>query len=714
MRFQQVKISNFKLLRDFTVDISTDSSRPLTVIRAENGSGKTTFHYAILWCLYGSEGLRDIIGADKVRLTSKACNPHAPVTVEVSLKFELTDSYGQTGNFRLRRSVPETPHGGDEFSRGHETVSLWRLTPSGDEPVDSPGLMIDRWMPRRLADVFFANGDDVQKFITGKVQARERQEKVHQAIKNLLGINQLSAAAADIRVVHKALETRAAKDAGGKVAELSEKCTRLEEQIAGKEAELTKLVDRQKNMERHQAEAKRKLEQIKGIGDLEQLNAEIAELDRDLEVLESRKEKNHDKMREIVKSQSLSWALAGVKLSRGLEILDALADKNLIPNTSIQVLRDRLEEGVCICAEPLTAGSPHRISVESLLREQQDKSELSEQLSGIRYRAKALQGNQSQHIQFEHDRTTALAEIADINAEIRRKGDKRKQATDTRASIDDTTVRNLTSDLNSLEEKLYSAVYDKRGLEDDIEGLKKDLSEKEQSLQRAERAAKTHSDSQLRRDVCGDLLKLATAVQSRLEGDYVKRVSCRLEEMFLSIIGTDRDPSRAAYTGVSITETFDIRVGTQHGGSLDPDFEVNGASQRALTFSFVWSLMEVAGTVAPRLIDNPIGVASGETKRRMVEMITRPPGEAGTSFQVILLLTRDEIKGVEDLLDARCGSFTTVSCSHHYPGELLNPWGLQTPVSVVCGCSHRQQCAICARKQDNELGLKFVERGDTI
>ena len=40
MRLDSAHITNFKLLEDVEVRFSTDPDRPLTVIRAENGSGK--------------------------------------------------------------------------------------------------------------------------------------------------------------------------------------------------------------------------------------------------------------------------------------------------------------------------------------------------------------------------------------------------------------------------------------------------------------------------------------------------------------------------------------------------------------------------------------------------------------------------------------------------------------------------------------------------
>ena len=49
MRLSRVAIENFKLLEDVKLEFSTDAARPLTVIRAENGSGKTSVLYALLW-----------------------------------------------------------------------------------------------------------------------------------------------------------------------------------------------------------------------------------------------------------------------------------------------------------------------------------------------------------------------------------------------------------------------------------------------------------------------------------------------------------------------------------------------------------------------------------------------------------------------------------------------------------------------------------------
>ena len=54
---KSARVRNFKLLRDVAIDFGDDPERPLTVIRAENGSGKTSTLLALQWGLYGQDGL---------------------------------------------------------------------------------------------------------------------------------------------------------------------------------------------------------------------------------------------------------------------------------------------------------------------------------------------------------------------------------------------------------------------------------------------------------------------------------------------------------------------------------------------------------------------------------------------------------------------------------------------------------------------------------
>ena len=135
---------------------------------------------------------------------------------------------------------------------------------------------------------------------------------------------------------------------------------------------------------------------------------------------------------------------------------------------------------------------------------------------------------------------------------------------------------------------------------------------------------------------------------------------------------------------------------------------------RKIYWAFIWALMEVAEVEAPRIIDTPLGMVAGAVKTRLTEAIAAPPEHGKPNYQVVLLLTRSEIRDVENIIDERAGVLRTMSCSKDAK-DLRVPWGLDRPQVRVCTCSHRQSCRICARSydDDNEIDFRDMEEAAT-
>jgi DNA sulfur modification protein DndD len=694
-------------MRDVTIAFSVDPVRPLTVIRGENGSGKTTLLYAMLWGLYGMNGLPRPTNDQALRLTSTYCPTGTPVLVEVEITFDHTDDMGLTSQYRLRRMVFETPTPDGSCKRGLDDVKLFLLAPEGDKPMGSPAAWVEHLIPHRLSDLFFTNGDDIQKFISGRVRSHERQDKVHQAIRELLGIEQFTAAVGDLKYVFGNLKRRVSAESGQDAQELDDICNEFRRQIAEQERNRSVTETRQKGMETQQHEWERELSQLRGIGDLDELNAQITTLNSRMSEFRDREQAALASMRAAFRGQALSWALAGAQLGQGQATLEELADRHVIPNTSLKVLEDRLEDGECICGSDLHPGSSLREHVQRLLVDQRENSEVAQRLTELRYDARGLVAAGADANEFARIRDAALAEYTAARDEQARTGVELKQAEIARSRIDDARVRTLTDELAAVGPKITDGIHELGRITERIEKLERELGENDQKLEQVVKKHQANQDLITRRDVADDLRILAEHVQSRLEGEYVARVSARLQEIFLSIVGADPVARLGVFRGVSITENFDIVVASQNGTNLDTDYELNGASQRALTLAFIWSLMEVAAITAPRLIDTPLGMVSGGVKQRMVSTITHPPAGDEPPYQVILLLTRSEIMEVGDLLAQHAGAFVTISCSKDYPADLVYDWPGDEPLIRACPCTHEQSCKICARSLDNAHGLTF-------
>jgi DNA sulfur modification protein DndD len=342
---------------------------------------------------------------------------------------------------------------------------------------------------------------------------------------------------------------------------------------------------------------------------------------------------------------------------------------------------------------------------------------MAQRLTELRYSAAAFELAAVDVDAFAAKRQATLADYTAARDDLNRADVELKQAQTKRSLIDDARVRTLTDELAAVGKKIEASAVELGRIAERLAQFERQLEQREQELSKVTQKNRANQNLIIKRDVAEDLRALAERVQGRLEGEYVQKVSTRLQEIFLSIVGAEPDAHLGVFKGVSITDKFDIVVESQNGTNLDTDYELNGASQRALTLAFIWSLMEVAAITAPRLIDTPLGMVSGGVKQRMVDTITHPPAGDEPPYQVVLLLTRSEIMEIGGLLQQHAGSFTTISCSKDYPTDLVYNWlGEDSKQAEVraCSCTHEQSCCICARPIDNAHGLAFREIEATV
>ncbi len=702
MRLESARIRNFKLLEDVALQFSSDLLRPLTVIRAENGSGKTSILYALRWGMYGEEGI-----PSGMRLTSTAKPPGQPVLVQVSLEFTRIDPFSDAeARYRLIRTCEEIPEEGDSYDRRNERRRLLRWTEKGEEDIVEG---IDGWisamLPLNLADVFFTNGDDVQRFISSGQQAeRERQEAVHKTIRQLLGLDEVESAEKHLVSVARKMKRELTATGSEDLKTAQDNLDKVEGEITEQKENLSTINHRIAKVDEQIRLDERELDSIKGVGDLDAIQERIHALEKDIRHLEGEDIDIRKQMKEHLRSEALSKWFIEDKLQSGLAKLNELADRNVIPGTSIEVLIDRLQLGLCICGEDLEVGHPRRTHVQNLIEEQRQIAPRIQQLTSLWHEARnsikparaAVDdgGSVSERVVSLMDRFTQCRDRQrQKNADLRNEREKREQ-------IDEERIQGLTQRVHSNRGK--RSKFDQEYGQ--INGHFQELEERRQLC--AKRVTKEESKATLsktlrrRSSVASDLVKLTKGTLDRLKSIYVKRVSARMNELFLDIVGSDPTADTTVFTGVSINEKYDIVIHTLEGRTLDANTELNGASQRALTLSFIWALMEVAEREAPRIIDTPLGMTSGAVKQRMVEILTKPVDFNGLPYQVVLFMTRSEIRDIEPLIKDRAGIVTTLTCSKDYPVDLINDWGTGIPIVRVCECNHTEICHVCERRND--------------
>lgn len=187
LTFQKVLFENFRVYQgEHEIVFSTDPGKKLTLIHAENSTGKTTSLVGMKWCLFGniSEFHRD---------DSELVNSHSGKT---SCKVKLNFSLGKK-EYQVVRSYSKTTHKNQLDGK----LTLFEINNYGSHtPVDEAQAFINGVMPKELAGYFLFAGEQFAEDVVAKKENHRR------AFRNILGFRLAEMAIEDLGKVAKDYE----------------------------------------------------------------------------------------------------------------------------------------------------------------------------------------------------------------------------------------------------------------------------------------------------------------------------------------------------------------------------------------------------------------------------------------------------------------------------------------------------------------------------
>jgi DNA sulfur modification protein DndD len=713
VKLKSARIRNFKLLRDVLLDFSDDRNRPLTVIRAENGSGKTSTLVALQWALYGKDGLED----PTMRLSPTTWPDQSPCEVSVQLDFSHT-LYNQiagelvptTTDYRLVRSAVETPEG-NRPNRAEDRITLYRFIDAGLDKIDPPELLVREMLPVEMKDIFFTDGDAALNFVSPGLSQSAKRDQVKEAIRALLGVGLLESAASHIAGAQRKYNARVSKAAQSQqLTDIAEGLLKAQVQLEEDQARLHEVERQVEELARRFEESDKRLQVALQAGDQVELARQRELARRQLNESRNGEVALKEQHRSVLQDELLSLAAMGSRLTTGFDELVKLHDAGIIPSGSVPVLAERLEIGTCVCGTPLTLGGGARRHLEELIERQKTVDTRRKGLTELHNAAR---------VDLQRSATAASEWAARLNSLERARLSNRKAADaagqqlqiceEKLARIDEARLVDARKERDAVQAALTARQDERRDLQTAVDQRSRLVAELKPRYEEMLRQDAKLSEVNARLTVTEDMATVVQGVLDDLQLVYLRRVSDRMNAMFLDMVGADPaamsgekgDQRSQVFRSAEITPRYQIVVNSGENRTLNPESELNGASKRALTFSFIWALTEVSQVTAPRLIDTPLGMMSGAVKKRVIEIITAPSGDTSDlEKQVVLFLTRDEIRGTEDVIDQRAGRVYTFTNSDHYPVDLVNDPDVDVAQILRCECNHRQFCRICARKND--------------
>ena len=703
MKLIRAEFENFRLLRDLTLDFSTDKT--LTVIRAENETGKTTILNGILWALYGDDALPNEGKDYRLHPIDWEVSNGGQVPISVQVDFETTGLWRSSRGpietrrqYRIIRSAFETLDG-TEWKRISSTVKLAQIGNTGSEFVKYPDAEINDELPSELRDVFFTDGDRVLSFIEATVSNTTKRGRVQKAIRSLLGLgvienalNHLKKTAAEVN--------KAAKGIGSdeKLTQIATRLEQIDKDIADREKKKEEARAQFAAFDEKLSEVQKAIYAALVKGNREKLEHDIKETKQQLKRINDQQTDAIKEHSGLFKSLSLSRDLLAPVLEKSLGKLNNLRDQGKIPQETIPVLEEQLKGTTCICGESLDPnyvdGKHRRDHIQCLIDKSQKTDELQSSIITLYHRSLSLLPAQIT------DSERWLAEYAkifkrrDYLLSLQEEQGQKLSSLETQLDdIPDTDIQGLRSTERYYRDQRDRFNAEQARLETQLEGLKNEQSSLSAQLNNFLREQKKGNRILAQLEVTQDVKQVLENSYNRITNEELDKVSELMNTIFLEMIGADPEQN-AIIQKAEISKEFDILVYGPADRTLNPDRDLNGASRRALTLAFILALTRVSEVKAPNVIDTPLGMMSGYVKRSVLKTAIRE------SSQLVLFLTRSEIADCEDILDAEAGRVITLTNPAHYPRMLVNDPQVKERKVLRCACNHRKECPVCQRRMD--------------
>jgi DNA sulfur modification protein DndD len=705
---KNAKFTNFKAFRNVTLKFSTDQEKKLTVVRAANGTGKTTLMTALTWGLFGDEALQ---GGKKNRNKDRLSptdwdyrKDGKDISICVEIEVEVIDEETKKPtSYQIIRRQSELFADSMNFVTQESELTVLKKTPQGDVVQPQPEFFLERtFLPFPLKDIFFFDGDSALKF-TDTTDSNGRRQRVESAIKKLLGLEILEQAESHLENAKAEILRRIkTENPGTPIDELVTKEIQLKEEINKLKSAVRDLRENYASLLDQKLKQESLKDEIlsKGGGKQDELRRDLEAATKQLKAVEDELERNVRSLREKLNTPELLFQISNNFLEKADEIFTDLQQKKIIPNTLPEILENVLKQGRCICGDDISDGTTGH-------------KHISLELSNLKQQTSAhgllLSLSQSLNSAFARSKPGAMNWVTNVSETQRTIVQLRQQESDLRlkkeslqvqiAEIPEANLQIVLNHINDLQASINEISVTQRVTETKIDAREAQLMEIIVEKGKVESKNKKLLKSISQQHSADDLMRVVKKTIDHLNGETIDEVSEKMNAIFMQMIGSDsnNDGKEASIVGVKLSREFDISVIGPEGATFSPQAMLSGAQNRALTVSFILALTHVSGESAMTVIDTPLGVTDTYIRRSMLKTLILE------SRQPILFLTYSEIMGVEDILDSSTGSFATMTNAYHYGlGLLSNKPKTNFNEVIVCECSHRQSCAICKRKEDQK------------
>ena len=624
MEITKIKLQNFRPYYGETeIQPTTESGKPVILIRGKNDTGKTSLFRAIKFCLYGSDS-RD----ERDSLINRRAATESAGTTSVELTLADDEEI-----YIIKRAVEyeEVASADDRQASGwyREVRTPSETLVSRDASEDEYTRVINQLLPKNIADFFLFDAEELKRFEEG------HDEEVRESIETILGIQEIENAIADLEGRRNEYDREYANvestidEVERMRTELQEKIDEIEHITGSEDADAEGLIDqKEKQIQQKKRSLQDVREALKAAEDTEDLQAEVDELTEDINTNQKKLEtarQERDKIRK--RTGPIIGSQAANTFDSEYEIEGASGEAEVINS----ILNGDRES--CICGETVTSDKRQQLQKRYMMLTGPRQARLNE----LQKIVSSLDINVDKELErYQH----LQSKIQRLTGEI----ESWKEERDELETEIDNIEREYSEDLKDKEDTLKDEIKELDtevdNLREEVGGLKRERDQLRERIQSQEGASEEAERYQRLSEFAGALGDTFDDIKEKLVSSRRESVERTASEAFKQL--TNRPDY---YDGLTITDNYELRVRTSglEGGERSLAEQNPSAGQtQIIVYSFIAGLSRYTTRNAPVVIDTPIGRLDPEHKRNLINFYDE------FSEQVIILYQPGEL-GPEDL-----------------------------------------------------------------
>jgi DNA sulfur modification protein DndD len=619
MIFEQVVLHNFGVYRgEHRIDLDVTPERPVVLIGALNGSGKTTFLDAMQLALYGKSARcsgRERVGYPEYleSMINRDAPPHQGAGVEFAFRARAN---GLDARIRVSRTWQK--RGGsikenlEVFRDGeHDAVASERWVE-----------FVEDFMPSQIADLFFFDGEKIEALADPQRSAALLRVGIH----SLLGIDLVESLLRSLQQVERKQMTDTASDSDKSMLQAIESQRNEIQQV-------------------HEANMLKRASLQNDIDGVEKKEASVAEefkrLGGDLFV-----------QREHLVSEQAYYRKKKAEIEDELRVLAAGSLPLMIPTKTLETAYSRAlsarrnDNADLLKAEAESRDASIEKFVGTLGLRHDALTKLRSHLKADRaqrYISNVPTGAISEEIlnQFSHEATQAMGRVAAHTLQSLSDVDEHLSAVE----------RNLaavpaSAEVSRIQQEMDTCRAERARIEATIGLLDDEVTAQRIKMERlqaqAEREAEKLGERLTRDEVSRRMIdhssrgrKVLATFRERLLANNLHRLELSILNYFQRLIR-----KKTLVHSVAIdAESFQISV-TNQTGQLVPAHRLSAGERQLLAVATLWALAYASGRYLPAVIDTPLSRLDSKHRGTLVQNYFPT-----ASHQVILLSTDEEVVG---------------------------------------------------------------------